>query len=175
MLSTISNVSFITWLQHKHTCWQQESVSSRDGSVSIFTARRYALRGRRNSVCHTRGLCPVSSVDMVRPTIMISSPYGINPNPLVYFDLWLCGEKLLLTLLVLVGWWTGSYQLIYPFLLQYVCRMRSWTSWQMTLARHRLVDCSKCWSLAGRRRTSWNPVWTSFLAALGRVLSGHNK
>jgi len=118
MLSTISNVSFITWLQHKHTCWQQESVSSRDGSVSIFTAWRYALRGRRNSVCHTRGLCPVSSVDMVRPTIMISSPYGINPNPLVYFDLWLCGEKLLLTLLTctcgMMDWQLSTYMSISP-------------------------------------------------------------
>jgi len=48
--------------------------------LAVFTARRYALRGLsyRNSLC-----LPVTLVDcvrnphgLVRPTIMISSPYG---------------------------------------------------------------------------------------------------
>jgi len=46
----------------------------------VFTARRYALRGLSHrilsvcpSVCHTRGL---DCVHMVRPTVIVSSPYG---------------------------------------------------------------------------------------------------
>jgi len=66
----------------------------------VFTVRRYALHGIcysnsvcpsvrlsvRLSVCHTRGHRLVDCVHMVRPTIMISSPYG-SPIILVSGDI----------------------------------------------------------------------------------------
>ena len=61
---------------------------------SIFTVRRYALHGicYRNSVCLSVRLSVclsvtlVDRVHMVRPTIMISSPYG-SPIILVSGDI----------------------------------------------------------------------------------------
>jgi len=52
----------------------------------IFTVRRYALHGicDSNSICLSVTL--VDSVYMVRPTIMISSPYG-SPIILVSGDI----------------------------------------------------------------------------------------
>ena len=56
----------------------------------IFTVRRYALHG----ICYGNSVCPsvclsvtlVDCVHMVRPTIMISSPYG-SPIILVSGDI----------------------------------------------------------------------------------------
>ena len=63
---------------------------SAERCYSIFTVRRYALHGLcdRNSVCPS--VCPsvtlVHCVHMVRPTIMISSPYA-SPIILVSGDI----------------------------------------------------------------------------------------
>ena len=50
-----------------------------------FTARRYAMRGLslRNSVCPSVRLSVtlVDCVHMIRPTVMISSPYG---SPIIH-------------------------------------------------------------------------------------------
>ena len=48
---------------------------------AVFTVRRYALHGlsHRNSVCLSVTL--VDCVHMVRPKIMISSPYGRSVAP----------------------------------------------------------------------------------------------
>jgi len=58
--------------------------------INVFTVRRYALHGlsHRNSVCPSvrPSVTPVDCVHMVRPTIMISSPYG-SPIILVSEDI----------------------------------------------------------------------------------------
>jgi len=58
--------------------------------VTIFTVRRYALHG----ICDSNSVCPsvrlsvtlVDCVHTLRPTIMISSPYG-SPTILVSGDI----------------------------------------------------------------------------------------
>jgi len=58
--------------------------------VTVFTVRHYALHGLcdRNSVCPSvcRSVTLVDCVHMVRPTIMISSPYD-SPITLVSGDI----------------------------------------------------------------------------------------
>jgi len=70
----------VTLMYRDHMGRNSAKIISRLISLTIFTVRHYALHGlsHRNSVCPSVRLSVtlVDCVHMVRPTIMISSPYG---------------------------------------------------------------------------------------------------
>jgi len=83
-----------TWLGEIGNCSSASSVAGAGKSYLVFTVRRYALHGICDSNSVRPSVCPsvclsvtlLDCVHMVRPTIMISSPYG-SPIILVSGDI----------------------------------------------------------------------------------------